>query len=250
MTISLDRFTVVVTGGAKRLGRAIALQCAQSGADVAITYRSSRDEALATVAELEHLAPRQKFAAYEADLSQSLDVHRLIDTLWHDFGQVTALVNNAAIFRRTPWEELSEADFDAHIESNLKAPFLTSKAFGDRFLAQNEGHIVNFADIYAQRPLANYIPYCLSKSGVVMLTQGMAKALAPKVRVNCICPGTILPPPDTEDVAGAEADLVKRVPFGRLGTPEEIAQTVVFLLGGPAFITGAMITVDGGQSLR
>lgn len=112
------------------------------------------------------------------------------------------------------------------------------------------GSIVNMADIYAIRPLANYVPYCISKAGVVMLTQSLAKALAPNVRVNCLCPGTILLPSETQGEADEETELLKRIPFGRLGTVEEIAQAAVFLLAGPQFITGAILPVDGAQILR
>ncbi len=166
------------------------------------------------------------------------------------YGRLDGLVNNAAIFRRTPFETLSEADFDDHINANLKGPFLMCKAFGDVFLEQGGGAIVNMADIYGLRPLANYLPYCVSKAGVVMLTQSLAKALAPSVRVNCICPGTILTPSQTQNEADDEESLIARIPMGRLGTAQEIAQTVVFLLGGPTFITGAILPVDGAQILR
>ena len=140
--------------------------------------------------------------------------------------------------------------FDEHIAANLKAPYLLSKIFGDLFLQQQRGAIVNLADIYGIRPLGNYAPYCVSKAGLLMLTQSLAKALAPRVRVNAICPGTILPPSETQNENDEIAELVARVPLGRLGTSEEIAQAVVFLIGGPQFISGAILPVDGAQSLR
>ncbi|MBW3638151.1 MAG: SDR family oxidoreductase, partial [Armatimonadetes bacterium] len=170
--------------------------------------------------------------------------------VFESYDNVSGLVNNAAIFRRTPFETLDIGDFDDHIATNLRAPFLLCRAFGTHFLTRNGGAIVNMADIYGVRPLANYVPYCVSKAGVVMLTQGLAKALAPRVRVNCLCPGTILTPSQTQGEADDEAELLKRIPFGRLGTPEETALAAVFLLGGPAFITGAVLPVDGAQILR
>jgi len=247
MEISLQGHVVVVTGGARRLGRAIALACAAAGAEVAITYRSSRDEALGTVAALEKTAPGRRFAAYPCEVSSPADVIALAASAVRDFGFVSDLVNCAAIFRRTPFAELTEADFDEHIASNLKGPYLTCKTFGDHFLERGAGSIVNFGDIYGERPLANYVPYCLSKAGVLMLTRSVAKALAPNVRCNCVCPGTILAPSEAQD--DSEGPPLQRIPFGRMGTPEEIAETVVFLLGGPAFITGAILPVDGGQIL-
>lgn len=250
MTISLDGQTVVVTGGAKRLGRAIALECARSGANVAITYRNSQDEALQTVRDLLQIAPRSHFAAYQLNVSDNADVENLIEKVENDFGGATALVNNAAIFERTPFETLSEIHFDVHLDANLKGPFLLSQRFAELFLRAKGGSIVNMSDIHAYRPLANYVPYCVSKAGLTMLTLAMAKALAPRVRVNCICPGTILLPSSAQGEGSSEAALVARIPFGRMGTALEIAQAVVFLLGGPAFITGAILAVDGGESLR
>lgn len=250
MTISLRDQTVVVTGGAVRVGRAIALACAETGANVAITYNHSQDEAQATMEELQSLAPKGKFAALQADVAMAADVERLAQEVQQTFGRVTALVNNAAIFRRTPFEQMNEADFDDHINANLKGPYLLCKRFGDMFLKQGTGSIVNIADIYGLQPLKNYIPYCISKAGIVMLTQSLALALAPVVRVNCVCPGTILLPSQTQGENDDEAALTRRVPAGRLGTPEEIAATVVFLIGGPAFITGAVLPVDGAQHLR
>ncbi|MBV9469744.1 MAG: SDR family oxidoreductase, partial [Abitibacteriaceae bacterium] len=178
------------------------------------------------------------------------DVDRLAQGVQQTFGKVTALVNNAAIFRRTPFAQMTEADFDDHINANLKGPYLLCKRFGDMFLEQGTGTIVNIADIYGLQPLKNYIPYCISKAGIVMLTESLALALAPTVRVNCICPGTILLPSQTQGENDDEATLKRRIPAGRLGTPEEIAATVVFLIGGPTFITGAVLPVDGAQHLR
>lgn len=256
MNISLENQVVVVTGGAQRLGRAIALQCVDSGASVAFTYRHSRAEAARTLEELRGRCTleSQRVAALQCDLTAGSRIRELPAQVMQDAGAPTALVNNAAIFRRTPFESTGidewEAAFDEHIAANVKAPYLLSKVFGDLFLQQQRGAIVNLADIYGNRPLANYTPYCISKAGILMLTQSLAKALAPRVRVNAICPGTILPPSEHQNEADDVDALVARVPQQRLGTPEEIAQAVAFLIGGPQFITGAVLTVDGGQSLR
>lgn len=246
--------TVLITGGAKRLGRAVALNCAQSGASVAITYRTSQDEAEQVIKELREVGKagkkEQQFAAFQADVSCAADVQKLACDVLQNFGSLTALVNNAAIFRRTPFDQMTESDFDDHIAANLKGPYLMSKTFGDIFLRQERGSILNIADIYALWPLKNYIPYCVSKAGVVMLTEGLAKALAPHVRVNCICPGTILLPSEEQGEDDDAASLIQRIPMGRLGTPEEIAETARFLLFGPGFITGAIVPVDGAQRLK
>ncbi len=242
--------TVLISGGAKRIGRAIALNCAQAGANVAITYRNSQDEAQQLVKELRKMAPQGKFAAFQVDVSRADDVEKLADGVLQKFDSVTALVNNAAIFRRTPFDVMNESDFDDHIAANLKAPYLMSKTFGDLFVGQKRGSILNFADIHGLRPLKNYIPYCVSKAGVVMLTEALAKALAPHVRVNCICPGTILLPSQTQGEGDDEDSLIARIPLQRIGTPEEIAETARFLLFGPGFITGAILPVDGAERLR
>lgn len=248
MTFSLPNQTVVVTGGARRLGRAIALECARSGASVAISYRESRKEALETVAEMREITPDSQFEAFALEVSDGAAVAEFCAAVFARFENVRGLVNCAAIFRRTPLETLSEDDFDAHIAANLKGPFLLCRAFGREFVAREGGSIVNFSDIYAQKPLANFIPYCASKAGVEMLTKGFAKAFAPKVRVNCIAPGTILLPPETS--ADEAKVLLQRVPLERFGTEFEIARTALFLLGEPSFITGATIPVDGAQILR
>jgi NAD(P)-dependent dehydrogenase (short-subunit alcohol dehydrogenase family) len=271
MQVSLQNEVVVVTGGAKRLGRAIALECAASGASVAITFNASQNEAEKTLADLRAASASnrsnpgrsnpgggasatQRFAALSCELSDSKQIYALQNRVLEAIGRPTALVNNAAIFRRTPFAPTEysqwEAAFDEHIAANLKAPYLLSKVFGDLFLEHKRGAIVNLADIYGARPLANYTPYCISKAGVLMLTQTLAKALAPHVRVNAICPGTILPPSQTQNENDEVAELVARVPLQRLGTPQEIAQTVVFLIGGPQFISGAMLPLDGAQILR
>lgn len=258
MIISLAEEVVVVTGGAIRLGRAIALQCARSGASVAITYNSSKDEAEETLRDLQAESTRsdQKFAALPCDVTQAADVARLSEGVFAAVGKPTALVNNAAIFRRTPFAETAysqwELEFDLHVSANLKGPYLLCKRFGDLFLEQKRGSIINLADIYGKHPLKNYVPYCISKAGVIMMTEALAKALAPHVRVNCICPGTILPPSPVQGTENADGETMPagRVPMGRLGTPEEIGAAVAFLIGGPSFITGAILPVDGGERLR
>lgn len=253
MTISLQDEVIVITGGAVRLGRAIALECACAGAKIAITYNHSDAQAAQTVDDLNAINPNCA-AAFQAELTDSKVLSELPAKVLSHFGTVTALVNNAGIFQRTPFAETNahdwEAAFDAHVNVNLKAPYMLCHYFGEVFLQQKRGAIINIADIHAQRPLKNYTPYCISKAGVITLTQSLAKAFAPQVRVNCIAPGTILLPSENQGEADDEATLRERVPMKRLGTPEEIAQSVVFLLGGPNFITGHVLSVDGGEHLR
>jgi len=253
MTLSLQNEVIVITGGAVRLGRAIALECARAGAKIAITYNHSADEAAQTINDLNQINP-DCAVAFQAELTDTKVLSQLSAKVLSHFGTVTALVNNAGIFHRTPFEETNAQDwemaFDAHVNTNLKAPYLLAKYFGAIFLQQKKGQIVNIADIHAQRPLKNYASYCISKAGIVTLTESLAKALAPHVRVNCIAPGTILLPSQTQGEADDEATLRERIPLQRLGTPEEIAQSVAFLLGGPQFITGQILNVDGAEHLR
>lgn len=253
MTISLENETVIVTGGAVRVGKAIALACARAGANVGITFNSSEVAAHETVGEL-RAAGRDgsRHEAFGCDVTDAGQIAALAPQVHAKLGVPTALINNAAIFRRTPWDELSAEAFDAHIGANLRGPFLLSKAFGDMFVQHGRGHIVSIADIHGIRPLKAYGPYCISKAGVIMLTQWLAKALAPAVRANCICPGTILLPSEKQggEYGDDEESLKARVPLGRLGTVEEIADCVVFLLGGPGFISGAVLPVDGAERLR
>ena len=254
MKISLESETVVVTGGAKRLGRAIVLELAAAGASVAFTYNTSHEEASTLLAQLREDFPAQQFAALGCDLANPQELAALPGRVLDAVGMPTALVNNAAIFRRTPFEETSTPDwehaFDEHINANLKAPYLLCKYFGDLFLQRERGAIVNLADIYGQKPLKNYAPYCLSKAGVVMLTQVLALALAPYVRVNAIAPGTILVPSETQNEDDDVELLRKKIPLGRLGMPQEIAQAICFLIGGPNFISGTILPIDGAQHLK
>ena len=246
MILSLIGKNILIVGGAKRIGRAVALECARSGANVAFTFHTSHVDADETLAELQLLAPPQKFAAFPLDVSLSEQWKRLAEDIERDFGGLSGLVFCAAIFKRTPLASLSEGDFDEHIAANLKGPFLGCQTFGSRL--EEGGSIVLFSDIHASRPLLNFIPYCTSKAGVEMLAKGFAKALAPRgVRVNCIAPGAILPGENDED---SVEELVARVPMKRLGTLEEITQTVLFLLGGPKYLSGVIIPIDGGQLLR
>lgn len=240
---------VVVTGGARRLGRSIALECARRGASVAITFRRSQAQARETVEELRAVGDEsQRFEAYELEVSDSAQVQSLVRDVEVDFGGASDLINNASIFRRTPWESVTEKDFDAHINANLRGPFLLCKYFEPQLSARG-GSIVNLGDIHGSRPLKNYAPYCVSKAGLLMLTQVLALALAPRVRVNAICPGTILLPSSVQGEDDDVESLRPKIPLGRLGEPGDIARAVAFLLESP-FISGALLPVDGAQRLK
>ena len=252
MQNSLRDRVVVVTGGARRLGRAIALECARRGASVAITFRTSQSEARQVVEEMRALGSEvQRFEAYELEVSDAQAVQKLVRDIEVDFGGASDLINNASIFRRTPWHSVSEADFDAHINANLRGPFLLCKYFEPQLSAAQPagGSIVNLGDIYGSRPLKNYAPYCVSKAGLLMLTEVLALALAPRVRVNALCPGTILLPSQTQGEDDDVESLRPKIPLGRLGEPGDVAQAVAFLLESP-FLSGVLLPIDGAQRLK
>ena len=233
----------LVTGGAKRVGRAIALALAQQGADTLITYRTSRADANQAVAELRACGVRAE--AMHADVTDARQIRQLMRRIQQRFHRLDILVNNAAVFARTPFSTLTERDWDMHLSTNLKGPFLCA-LYASRLMRQHgQGKIINLADWAGQRPYRDYLPYCVSKAGVIGLTKALAKELAPAIQVVAIAPGPVMPPPDFSPAARRRA--VRRVPLKRWGSPHDIAKTVVFAIQGTDFITGSTIFVDGGQ---
>ncbi len=239
---SLAGRVALVTGSAKRLGRAVALHLADEGADVIIHYRSSAADARSAVAEIEKLGRRGR--AIAADLTSVVDIKRLVDEAAKQFGRLDILVNSAANFLPASIVSTTEEIWDASLDTNLKAPFFCAQAAAP-LLRRTRGTIINFADTGGLLGWPGYIAHSVSKAGVVMLTKVLAKALAPEVRVNAVAPGTITMPGDPPEW---EADFIKRAPLGRTGAPSDIAETVVFLAQSK-FITGQVLVVDGGRTL-
>ncbi|HPT96716.1 MAG TPA: 3-oxoacyl-ACP reductase family protein [Armatimonadota bacterium] len=233
----------LVTGGAVRVGRAISLALSEAGASVAVNYHHSEEAAREVVALI--TARGGNAEAFQADVSVAADVDRMFDGVLERFGRLDVLVNNAAIFPRTPFATVTEAEWDQVLDINLKGSFLCALRAGREMLQRDGGKIVNIADVSAYRPWPSYIPYCVSKAGVIALTQGLAKALAPKVQVNAVAPGTVLFPESYSEEQRQRA--VQPIPMGREGSPEDVARTVLFLIEGSDFITGAVIPVDGGR---
>jgi len=242
--MDLDGKVAIVTGAGVRIGRAIALALAERGAELVIHYRESKRDAHAVLAEIKHLGGKP--VAVQGDLANPADIARLVETALRAFNRIEILVNSAAIFFRTPFLSLTESDWDRVMAVNLKAPFLLSRAVGEIMFRQGHGKIINLADIAATKVWADYIPYSISKAGIVALTIGLAKALAPAVQVNAVAPGTVLLPdsssPEEHDSA------LRRVPLKRLGAPEDVVRAVLYLLDSD-FVTGEVLTVDGGQRL-
>jgi pteridine reductase len=232
----------LVTGSAKRIGRAVAVRLATEGAGVVIHYNRSKAKADAAVAEIERLG--QKSVALQADLCSLADIRHLFQQTAEQFGRLDILVNSAANFLPAHLADTTEKMWDAALDTNLKAPFFCAQAAAP-LLKQSRGVIINFADIGGILPWPGYMPHCASKAGVIMLTKCLAKALAPEVRVNAVAPGTITM---SGDPGEWEADFIRRAPLHRTGTPDDVADAVSFLIHS-TFITGHILVVDGGRTL-
>ncbi|HEX5431689.1 MAG TPA: SDR family oxidoreductase [Bryobacteraceae bacterium] len=236
----LNGRVILVTGAAKRIGRAIALRLAKEGARVAIHYHNSEAEARATAAECGD-AP-----IFRANLERVIEIERLFAQVERHFGRIDGLVNNAARFTTFDPLEMTEADWDFVDSINLKATFFCCQQAARRMLAREGGHIVNISSLGGLRPWSRHAHYCASKAGVIMLTRALAKAFAPKISVNSVAPGVI---PFGEP--GEETKrLIEATPAKRPGTADEIAEAVVFFLTASKFITGQVLAVDGGLSQR
>jgi 3-oxoacyl-[acyl-carrier protein] reductase len=239
---SLKGKTALVTGAAKRIGRSVALALAKEGADVAITYRSSEAEAQATVATIREFGVRA-MAVY-CDLGDPACVRRAVDATIGKLRKIDLLVNNAGMFETLPLESIALEQWDAMLNTNTRGPFLMAQA-AHAELKQRQGRIVNIGSLGGLHPWATHGHYCVSKAAVHMLTKTMAKAWAPEISVNCVAPGMIVNgevDPDYEHFA-------ERTPMRRNGTPEDVAAAVLFFATGPRFITGQVLSVDGGLGL-
>ena len=233
----------LVTGGAVRVGRVIALALAREGADVAVGYHRSGVAARRTVSELRSLGVRA--VALRADLGKPAEARGLIAAVVRRLGRIDVLVNNAAMFFRTPLATTTPAQFDRLIAVNLRGAFFCSQAAA-RAMGRRGGRIINIADVGATRAWPGYIAYGLSKAGVVMLTKGLAAALAPGIQVNAVGPGLVLLPEGFPRESSRR--LAARIPMRRHGAAEDVAAAVTFFATCPDYITGQILYVDGGAS--
>jgi pteridine reductase len=234
----------LVTGGAVRVGREIARALAEAGADVAIGYRRSVAEARAAVRELEARGVRA--FALRADLARPREAGALVAGAVRRLGRLDVVVNNAALFFRTPVLATTPAQFDRLLAVNLRAPFFVSQAAA-RVMSRRGGRIINIADVGAVRAWPGYVPYGVSKAGVVMLTRGLAAALAPRIQVNAVAPGVVLLPAGFPRESAAR--LAARIPMRRHGRPTDVAQAVRFFATCSSYVTGQVLFVDGGMSV-
>lgn len=235
----------LVTGGAIRVGKAIALGLADAGADIVLNYHSSVAAAMETAAEIE--AKGRRVLPFQADLAEEEQIGALVASAVARLGRLDVLVNSASVWRRTPWGELDEVAWDQSLEVDLKGAFLCVKAAAPHLAAHGDGAIVNIVDLSALLPFPNMLAHSVAKAGLLNMTYALAMELAPEVRVNAVAPGPVLPPPGYD--AKLVAATARRTLLGRWGKPEDVAQAVVFLVQA-SFITGVVLPVDGGERLR
>ena len=245
MSENLDNKVALVTGAARRIGAAIARKLHGDGARVAIHYRGSAADAEALAKELNELRT-DSAAAFQLDLQSIDDLPGLVANVADWGGGLDILVNNASSFYPTPPGEITVGQWDDLIGSNLKAPlFLAQAAISE--LRKSRGVIINIVDIHAQRPLRNHVVYGAAKAGLAMLTRSLAKDLAPDIRVNGVSPGAILWPEDNMNDATRKS-ILAQIPLHRSGTPDDIANCVLYLARDASYVTGQIIAVDGGRS--
>jgi NAD(P)-dependent dehydrogenase (short-subunit alcohol dehydrogenase family) len=239
--LKLQGRIAAVTGGGRGLGRALVRALAAEGADVAFSYRQSREGA-EEEAERLRAQGRRTFIA-QADACVRGDVARFVDGAATALGGLDLLVNNVGVFRRVTLEALADSDLDEAFDVNVKAAVMASRAAAPHLRLRGGGAIVNVASLGGLRPWKAYLPYCASKAALIMATRVLALALAPDIRVNAVAPGVLDPP-------GAGEALREKVPLKRFGTHAEAVQAVLFLAAGASYTTGEVVTLDGGRRLR
>lgn len=239
---NLQQKTALVTGGAKRIGQALALALAKAGADVAITYKGSKAEAVATVEALKKLDVQAMAVA--CDVREPASVEAAIAAVIAQFGRLDILVNNAGTFETAVLQSITLPQWDRMFETNTRGPFLMAQAAYPH-LHGAQGRIINIGSLGGLHPWSTHGHYCTSKAALHMLTQTMAKAWAPEISVNCVAPGMIV----NGEVDPAYEHFANKTPMGRNGTPSDVAEALLFFARGPHFITGQILSVDGGLGL-
>jgi NAD(P)-dependent dehydrogenase (short-subunit alcohol dehydrogenase family) len=234
----------LVTGGARRIGREIALQLAAAGAEVTITYRNSRTEAEETIKAIKDLG--RLAIAVECDVRSEESVRDAVVAAVNFHGRLDVLVNNAAVFQSIPLDQLTLEQWDTVFATNTRGPFLLARQALSH-LRKSQGRIVNIGSLGGLRAWADHAHYCSSKAALHMLTQAMAKAFAPEVAVNCVAPGWI--DLGEEGDQSAALHFASKTPMKRNGTARDVADAVVFFAGAASFVTGQILSVDGGLGL-
>jgi NAD(P)-dependent dehydrogenase (short-subunit alcohol dehydrogenase family) len=242
--MNLSGKTALVTGGARRVGRALSVALAQAGANVVVNYHKSAAEAEQLTAELREQGGRG--TAFQADVSRKQDIDALVDHVAREYGRLDILVNNASLFESAPFAEIAEADWRRVLDVNLTGPFLLSQAAAPLLQQSGTGSIVNILDLSALQPWPSYAHHSVSKAGLLQLTRIMARALAPGIRVNAIAPGTVLPPDGYDGTAG-DGTSDRRV-VTPTGSPDDVVKALFYLIESD-FVTGQVLVVDGGRML-
>jgi pteridine reductase len=242
----MNRKAVLVTGGARRVGAAIARAVHAAGADVVVHCHRSRADAERLVADLESRRP-QSAAIVQADLLDTAALASLVEAAATRFGRLDGLVNNASSFHATPLDALGPGEWEDLVGTNLRAPLFLAQAAASHLRA-SRGAIVNIVDIHAERPLKGYVVYSIAKAGLAAMTRSLAVELGPEVRVNGVAPGAIAWPEDGQFPPPERERILATTPLARLGSPGEIARAVHFLATAP-FVTGQIVAVDGGRSV-
>lgn len=238
--------TILITGGAKRIGRQMAITLHQAGHNIVVHYRSSAGAASELVSQLNG-ERKNSAVALQGELLDTGSIPALVAKAVEAFGGLDVLINNASTFYPTPIELLQDEFWNDLVGSNLKAPAYMVKACVPHIRERN-GSIINIVDIHARRPMANHPIYCSAKAGLEMLTMSLARDLAPSIRVNGVSPGAILWPENDSGMADPD-EVLDKIPMGRMGQPKDVANLVRFLIDEGEYITGQIIAVDGGRSV-
>jgi 3-oxoacyl-[acyl-carrier protein] reductase/pteridine reductase len=238
--------TVLITGGARRLGSAIGVAMAQAGANVGFTFLSSASEAAQTLKRIEGAGVQG--LALKCDVRQEASVDQTVAQVLDRLGQIDLLINNAGVFQTAKLEDITMAQWDEVFAVNVRGPFLVSQRCIPA-LRKARGRIIHMGSLGGQKPWATHAHYCSSKAALHMLTQVMAKSLAPEIAVNCVAPGMIAAEGDRQDPALVER-LAAHTPMKKNGTPQDVVSAVMYFATAPHFITGQVLTVDGGLGLR
>jgi pteridine reductase len=246
---SMHDGAVLVTGAARRIGAAIARKLHAEGARVIIHCNRSRAEA-ERLSEQLNQARADSCAVVQCDLLDDEGLVRLVEDATAAFGRLDALVNNASTFYPTPFGQIAAAEWSELVGSNLRAPLFLAQAAAPR-LRESQGAIVNLVDIHAERPLKDFVVYSIAKSGLAGLTRALALELGPEIRVNGVAPGAILWPDGDEHFAPSERSrITAQTPLKRIGSPEDVAGAVKYLLFDAPFVTGQILAVDGGRGIH
>jgi pteridine reductase len=242
----VEHKVALITGAARRIGAETARMLHANGMNIILHCRSSLIDAEQLAADLNQ-SRANSAKVIQADLHDMSALGQLAEEALQHWGRLDLLVNNASSFYETPFSEVTEAQWDELLGSNLKAPFFLSKAVASA-LKEAQGSIINIVDIHAERPLANFSTYSIAKAGLVAMTRSLALELGPDIRVNGIAPGAILWP-EQGLTEGEKTEMLSRIPLARKGAEKDIAETVCFLALGAGYISGQIIAVDGGRSI-